>query len=295
MELRQLKYFLAIAKEGQVTRAAQNLNMAQPPLSMQLKALEEELGVVLFERTRKHMQLTQAGELLSIRAESIFHQLSETVTELKELHNGITGTLMIGSALSCSPLLPPRIQSFRAAYPKVKFRIWEGDPNGLTLRIAKREIDIGIIRLPLETEYDSNQFEIIKIKEESFVAILPPEWDPDRTNSDIQLADLQKMPFILLRSENATGTQDIIKEACRRIGFEPNVVCECSNISTILSIIKEGIGVTVLHKAIASSIHFPLSIKNLTGTSIRSEIALVYLKHRLLPRSVQLFINTFKE
>ncbi|MCU4760100.1 MULTISPECIES: LysR family transcriptional regulator [unclassified Bacillus (in: firmicutes)] len=293
MELRQLRYFLAIANEGQVTRAAQLLNMAQPPLSQQLKSLEDELGVTLFERSARRMQLTQAGELLRERAESILQMVTETFTEVRELHEGVIGTLKIGAAPSCSSLLPRQIQSFRIAYPKVKYRIWEGDPKGLTQRLQKRDIDLAITRFPLETDYDPALFEIIRLKEEPFLAILPYSLDLDRRASSIRLNDLAKMPFILLQSEKSTGTHDIIVEECRRLGFQPNVICECSSITTILNMVNEGVGVTVLHEAIVSNIQFPISVKKLTATSISSEICLIFLKNRLLPKGAQLFIESF--
>ncbi|MDQ6422022.1 LysR family transcriptional regulator [Paenibacillus sp. LHD-117] len=295
MELRQLRYFLAIANEGQVTRAAQVLNMAQPPLSQSLKSLEDELGVILFERNGRRMLPTQAGELLRTRAETIIHLVNETAQEMKELHEGVSGVLRIGSARSCSPFLPARIQQFRRAYPRMKFRLWEGDPNGLTQRIEKREIDLGLIRLPLETDYDPGMFTIRKLKEEPFVAVLPPEWDPDPSAIGIRLSDLSDKPFILLQSEKSTGTYDIVTGACEALGFTPNVVCECSSISSILAMVREGLGVTVLHEASVADQPHSLHIKRLTDAPIQSEVALIHLKDRILPRSVQLFIETFQD
>ncbi|MFC5468992.1 LysR family transcriptional regulator [Cohnella suwonensis] len=295
MELRQLRYFLAIAKEGQVTRAAQVLNMAQPPLSQQLKALEDELGVTLFERNGRRMLLTQAGELLRSRATSIIHLVSETEDEVKELHQGIRGILHIGSARSCSSFLPPRIQQYKLAYPGMTFRLWEGDPNGLSYRLERRELDLGLIRLPLETDLDPNLFTVEELRDEPFVAVLPPAWDTDPSNEDIRLYDLKDRPFILLRNEKSTGTHDIILKACRELGFAPNVVCECASISTMLSMVREGLGVTLLHESAARAYVSTLRVKRLTDTPVRTKVGLIYLKDRLLPRSVKLFMETFHD
>ncbi|MGV2805411.1 LysR family transcriptional regulator, partial [Clostridium perfringens] len=125
MDIRQLRYFLTIAQEGQITRAAKQLNMEQPPLSRQLKLMEEELGVLLFERSGKQLQLTHAGELLQNRAASLLNQFNETLTEVKEIHAGIRGMLSIGAVVSCISLLPQRIQIFRQQYPEVTFKIRE--------------------------------------------------------------------------------------------------------------------------------------------------------------------------
>ena len=132
MDIRQLRYFLAIAKEEQITRAAKALNMEQPPLSRQLRLMETELGVKLFDRVGKHLILTQAGYVLETRAKNLLHQLDETLVEVKEIDQGLRGTLAIGSAFSCVSLLPAKIKAFRTKYPLVSIKILEGDYVGTT-------------------------------------------------------------------------------------------------------------------------------------------------------------------
>src|SRR5690625_560482 len=117
MDIRQLRYFLAIAKEGQITRAAKTLNMEQPPLSRQLKLMEQELGVTLFERTGRELKLTEEGRVLQKKAKSIIHQLNDAMTEIQEINQGVRGTLSIGSVFSCVSLLPEKIKHFREMYP----------------------------------------------------------------------------------------------------------------------------------------------------------------------------------
>lgn len=111
MDIRQLRYFLEIAREGQITRAAKRLHMEQPPLSRQLKQMEKELGVTLFDRSGKRLELTRAGELLRQKAESLLQQFHESLNEVKELDEGVRGTLAIGAVVSCVSLLPPENQA----------------------------------------------------------------------------------------------------------------------------------------------------------------------------------------
>jgi DNA-binding transcriptional LysR family regulator len=127
MDMRQLKYFLTIAKEGQVTRAAKLLNMEQPPLSRQLKLMEEELGVKLFDRNGKGLKLTDSGELLKQKAESLLLQFDESIREVKGMEEGVRGVLSIGSVVSCISLLPKRIELFREKFPQLTYKISEGD------------------------------------------------------------------------------------------------------------------------------------------------------------------------
>ena len=139
VDIRQLRYFTAIAEEGQISLAAKKLNMAQPPLSQQLQLMEEELGVKLVERKRngKRMELTEAGRVLYEKAQSVLHLFRESIKEVKEIGEGLKGTLSIGVVPSCVSHLPNRIQCFHQRYPMVSFKIWGGDPYEIkkTLRM----------------------------------------------------------------------------------------------------------------------------------------------------------------
>lgn len=154
MDLRQLKYFLTIAQEGQITRAAKKLNMEQPPLSRQLKQMETELGVQLFDRRRNKLELTTAGQLLKVRAEQLLLQFNETMLEVKESDGNVQGTLTIGSVVSCVSLLSKPIEQFRKLHPQVKFRIMEGDHSYLSDKLEKRDVELVLARLPFESISD---------------------------------------------------------------------------------------------------------------------------------------------
>ena len=127
MDIRTIQYFLEVAKECNITRAAENLHMAQPPLSRQMRQLEEELGVELFDRSKKRLKLTEEGVLLRNRGEEILSMIDKTREEVSELKNGIGGTLYIGTVEGRGPsLLAQWISSFTGQYPQVHYELWNG-------------------------------------------------------------------------------------------------------------------------------------------------------------------------
>ena len=137
MDVKQLRYFSVIAEEGQVTRAAKKLHMAQPPLSQQLKLLEEELGVPLMDRNGRNMELTEAGKVLYTRARELLRRFDDTVIEVKEVGEGLKGLLSIGSVKTCFSYIPERISFFREQYPMVTFRLHEGGSFSFSYSVKK--------------------------------------------------------------------------------------------------------------------------------------------------------------
>lgn len=161
VDMRQLRYFLAIAHEGQITRAAKQLNMEQPPLSRQLKLIEQELGVVLFDRNGKRLQLTQAGEMLRNRALALMKQFEETITYVQELGEGVQGVLSIGAVVSCVSLLPSVLRKFTEKYPQVTFKIQEGDHFLLGELLENRDLEFIVTRLPFQSDFQSQHYSVL--------------------------------------------------------------------------------------------------------------------------------------
>jgi LysR family transcriptional regulator, salicylic acid-responsive activator of bsdBCD len=293
MDVRQLRYFLAIAKEKQITRAAKSLNMEQPPLSRQLKLMEEELGVALFERHGKQLNLTQAGQVLQERAESLLHQLNETITEIKEIEQGLQGTLSIGSVFSCISLLPQKIGDFHERYPHVIFKILEGDHVTLGEYLENRSIELVITRLPFESKYESDKYDILPLPSDPFVAVIPHKWNFSRES--ILLQDIADIPLLALKSDTTVRMNEKIVNECRRFGFEPNIICECSSVAIIMALVVEGIGATIVPKSVMSS--FPMlevNMLDIPETTFQSEVGIVWLRNRYLSKSARSFIDTFR-
>lgn len=295
MDLRQLRYFLAIAEEGQVTRAARKLNMEQPPLSRQLRQLEDELGVALFDRSGRRMTLTPAGERLRIRAERLLRDVREMIVEVKELHEGISGMLSIGAVVSCVSLLPPKIKQFREAYPGVTFKITEGDHQLLGERLASRAVELVVARLPFEAPDDASEYEILPLPSDPFAVVMPENWLPDPAPQSIRLRELADRPFLTLRTDRTKAMHERIMAECRRHGFEPRIIAECSSVAVISSLVTTGLGIALLPMSVLASFP-PAGTKavKLADTALSSEIGILWLKNRYLSRSARLFIDSFR-
>ncbi|WP_138493596.1 LysR family transcriptional regulator [Paenibacillus pinistramenti] len=295
MDLRQLRYFLAVAEEGKVTGAARRLNMEQPPLSRQMKLLEEELGVSLFDRSGKRLNLTHAGELLRRRAELLLRQFQETIEEVQEMDDGIHGTLSIGSVVSCFSLLPQRIERFHELYPRVTFRIHEGDHFLLGEQLEKRNIELVVARLPFEAASEPDRYAVLSLPSDPYVALLPGSWPQMAEDRRIEIEALAEYPFLSLKSDLTIGMHELVLKTFREAGYEPNILCECSSVAIILALVAAGIGAAILPKSVIAS--FPLTsieVYELTHTPLYSEVGLIWIKDRYLSRIARNFIETFR-
>ncbi|WP_054022934.1 LysR family transcriptional regulator [Bacillus sp. FJAT-28004] len=295
MDMRQLKYFLTIAQEGQVTRAAKLLNMEQPPLSRQLKQMEEELGVKLFERNGKGLILTDSGELLKQKAESLLLQFDESLREVKGMEEGVRGVLSIGSVVSCISLLPQNIELFRDKYPQVTFKISEGDHFYLGEQLEKRAIDLVIARLPFEAQKHPQQYSIMPLPSDPFVAVIPSSWPEYEGKESLCMKELAQFPFLTLKTDRTTRMHEQVVNECKRHGFVPNIICECSSVAIIMSLIACGIGATVFPKSVMSS--FPSTVVkmlDIEDADFQSDVGILWLKDHYLSKRAQQFIESFR-
>jgi len=294
MDIRQLRYFLAIAKEGQITRAAKALNMEQPPLSRQLKLMEQELGVILFDRNGNKLMLTPAGELLRRKAETIIQHLNETMQEVKELDEGINGVLSIGSVVSCISLVPPKIELFRQTYPEVTFKIWEGDHFLLGSHLETRQIELIVARLPFESDAGSDRYSILPLPSDPFVAVVPRKWIGQSAKKTMQMSELASFPLLTLKTDKTIGMHEKVMNECRRHGFEPKVICECSSVAIIMALVEAGIGATVFPESVMSSFPLPnIRVLTISDADFHSDVGLLWLKDRYLSKIARHFIDMF--
>ncbi|MCP1121999.1 LysR family transcriptional regulator [Bacillus sp. 3103sda1] len=292
MDIRQLRYFLIIAEEGQISRAAKKLHMAQPPLSQQLRLMEEEIGTVLLERKRngKTMELTEAGEILYKKARNILNLFEESILEVKEAGEGIRGSLSIGIVVSCVSYLPKRIQYLHENYPMISFKLRGGDPVELSKQLENRNIELAIVRLPLEMEGLS----MIPLETESFVFVVPKDWGDFHSKEAIQMKEIEDVPLLLVHRTKGEGLYERIIEECERFEFQPNILCECPDINILLSLVEAGIGASILPKSAVSAFrNIGIRVLDILDSSLQSEIALVWLKQRYLSKAARRFIELF--
>ncbi|WP_257008283.1 LysR family transcriptional regulator [Bacillus sp. FJAT-45350] len=291
IDIKQLRYFLTIANEGQITKAAKKLHMAQPPLSYQLKLLEQEIDMPLFERNKKQMELTPAGKLLYKKALELIDKFDETMVEVKELKEGLRGTLIIGFVKSCFSYLPERIRHFQYNYPDVNFQLRDGDPYFIGELLRNREIDVGIVRTPL----DMQGFSSIELPKESFVAVIPKEWRKDTFDKTIMVKDLENLPLLILQRISGAGFYEMINEECEKHGFLPNIICQCPDSNILLNLAASGIGVTIIPESMILPFHrHNLNTYRIEDFSLVSEAAVIWSKEQYLSKVIAHFIDTFR-
>ena len=174
MDIKQLTYFIAIVEEGTITHAANKLHMAQPPLSTQLKLLEDELGTKLLERGARKIKLTDAGKILYKRAKHIVEITNSTTKEIEEFRKGIQGTLRLGTISSSGTvLLSKRVIDFNKKYPNIKFEIHEGNTYELIEKINSGIIEVGIVRTP----FNSQNLECLFLEFEPMIAVMSYDYN----------------------------------------------------------------------------------------------------------------------
>jgi DNA-binding transcriptional LysR family regulator len=241
MDLRQLRYFTVLAETLNFHRAAERLHMSQPPLSVAIRKLEEELGAALFERGPRGVRLTAAGIAALGPARSALMQVEQVSEVVRQDAAGTTGRLSIGFIGSAiGELLPRIVRPFREAWPAVELALEEMNSVEIVRAIAARELDVGLVRLPV---MDDSPVKIDVVEQDALVAVVPQGAVPDKTKT-VKLSDLAAHPFILYRPVSVL--QATIRLACQRAGFAPSVAQEATQVQTILSLVQSGLGVALV-------------------------------------------------
>lgn len=249
MNFRQLTYFVAVAEELHFGRAAERLDMAQPPLSRQIKQLEEELGAILFNRGRSAITLTQAGERLLARGKSILAQMEDTRLEVRRLGQGAEGRLRIGFVGSATfGILPNIIKSFRANYPDVNLSLIPMNNAQLHRALVSREIDVAFARPALQDA----EFVTRELLEEKLILALPDVVDTGgRTVA--KLERLQTHNLILYPEYPRPSYADFVLNACEAAGFTVPMRVWCMDLQTALGLVSVGEGVCIVPESVANA------------------------------------------
>jgi DNA-binding transcriptional LysR family regulator len=247
MELRHLRYFVAVAEEGHVTRAAARLGIQQPPLSQQIRALETELEVQLFRRKPRGVELTPAGEALLAEARIVLNGAEHAITAARRAARGEAGRLGLGftSSASFHPLVPRLIREFREASPLVSLTLEEAGTAELVDGLRAERIDAAFVRSPIGPAADLT---IRSVLEEEMVAVLPAghRLAASTTTARLPLIALESETFILYRRPLGPGLYDAIIAACQRAGYSPRIGQEAPRMLATLSLVAAGLGVTLI-------------------------------------------------
>ncbi len=248
MELRHLRYFVAVAEELHFGRAAERLFIAQPPLSQQIQQLERELGVLLFARTSRRVQLTPAGEVFLDEARRTLAGLEAGANAARRAARGETGWLGIGFAASATyDLLPTVLHDYRAAYPEVQLSLRELNAAEQALALRDKSIHVGLARPAIE----GTDLETHALLEEPYLVALPAA-HPRVGERDIALASLAEEPFVSFPEAPAPSYAQAVRAACEGAGFTPRIAQEVREMQTAISLVVAGVGITLLP---ASVIH----------------------------------------
>lgn len=245
MELRHLRYFVAVAEELHFGRAAARLGISQPPLSQQIQALEEELGVCLFERTNRRVALSTVGELFLPEARAVLAQLDRAVDVARRARQGELGELKVGftSSAPFTSTIPRAIQAFRLACPQVHLDLRELSSRGVAEAVAAGLLQVGMLR-PLDPLPVG--LEALELFVEPLVAVLPAGHPLAARDDGIALAELAGEAFVFFPRSFGTGLYDQLLELARGAGFAPRIVQEASEAMTLIGLVATGLGVTVL-------------------------------------------------
>lgn len=264
MTLKQLEYFLTIAETESITQAAEILHVSQPPLSLQLKALEDEFGVPLFERTKRGLVITQSGRLLAQRAQDIFDLIDQTVNEVRSKAALPRAAIRLGTVNSVSNrLIPPWIYTYNCTYPNVDIQVSEASTTDILFSLDDRKIDLGIVREP----FNKSRYNCRLIRDEAlsghdydcFVALAHPNFYVGFQGDTIPLVELRDFPLLLHRRYISMFTK-----YCKTCGFIPNITCKNNDVMSLLSWARAGIGIAVLP--------YSSSLLNMDSTLVRKEI-----------------------
>jgi len=285
MELRTLRYFITVAQELNITRAAEKLNMSQPPLSNQIRGLEEELGVPLFIRGKRRLTLTDEGSLLLRRAVQLLDLEEKTRQELTTMKSGMSGTIFLGLVEGRAPYLTARwIAGFREEFPLVRYSLWNGSSDDVLDRLHKGLADLAVIAAP----YDTEHLEGFPVGREPWVAIIPRKHPLAQLPGDqLPLARLVGQPLIVPTRKSRI---EAIRKWFGEIGAEPNIFCEMSNYVDAVALAEQGVGISIFPQTTYTPNDLVVS-KVVTQPARQAEYVLVWSKTQHPSGLVQAFID----
>jgi DNA-binding transcriptional LysR family regulator len=273
MELRHLLYFKTVAEQLHFRNAALKLFISQPPLSRQIKELEDELGVLLFTRKNKRVALTDAGKYFQGEVDAIFARLEESKSMVQQIHKSESGELRIGyiSSVYQSHLADVLI-AMRDVFPHVKTNLFEIPTLMQIKALEQGGLDVGILRAPVR----SSQLKVQTLFFDPFMVVIPDTGLGFETQIDLA-GYLKNSPFIFFNKDFAPGYNDKLVEICGRLGFNPQIVHEANNVHSILQLIEAGLGVSILPCSLRQQYgYLKVSFIELENIPVNTEVVLAY-------------------
>ncbi len=275
MELRHLRYFVTVAEELHFGRAAIRLSIVQPSLSQQIQQLEKELGFPLLYRTKRFVELTDAGKVFLVEAKHVLAQVQEAKRAAQRAYRGEMGRLVVGYISSSTyDLLPMMLRVYRERFPEVEVALRELTTQEQVRALEEEYIHLGLLRLPISAPMVNVEI----VRQEPIVCVLPED-HPLARHEEVAVSLLADEPFVLQSSNRGGGYYVQLMKLCLASGFSPNVIQEVTEMHTIVSLVTAGMGVSLV----------PLSTRNLRsqgvvyrvleGTTTLTEMAVAWLRN----------------
>ena len=250
MNFKQLEYFAAVAEAKSISGAARELHVAQPPISRQLALLEDELGVCLFLRTNRGVELTEAGRCLYQQSQDMFQSLRAMADSVRDVEAGVRGQLKLGIIYSDVQIATSLLKEYHKRFPQVELYVRMGVPDELLESLGRGELHALLLRG--QPDRGRGLREVV-LGEEPVELVMCPETDPAPGQEAVPLEALQDVPMCLLRGDDLWGySRDLLRE-CRRAGFAPNVVCHCYDTPMEMQMVQAGFGVGFLPRSVVAA------------------------------------------
>ena len=290
MELRHLRYFVTVAEELHFGRAALRLSIVQPSLSQQIRQLEDELGFPLLYRTKRYVELTDAGKVFLVEARHVLAQVQEAKRAAQRAYRGEVGRLVIGYISSSTyDLLPVMLRVYRERFPAVDVALRELTTPEQLRALEEENIQVGLLRLPISAPL----LNVEVVRREPIVCVLP-EQHPLAIHERIEASLLANEPFVLQASQRGAGYYAQLMNLCLASGFSPNVIQEVTEMHTIVSLVAAGMGVSLVPLSSQNIRSQGVVYRELEGTPTLTEMAVAWRRdaHSSL---VQNFLSVARE
>lgn len=282
VELRHIRYFLAVAEEGSFTKAALRVGIGQPPLSLQIKDLEAEVGTQLFHRTAHGAELTEAGEAFRAVVAPMPGQAASAIRAAQRAARGETGALALGSIGSgvVNPLVSSAIRGFRRSFPEVELRLEEASSGVLAAHVRDGRLAAAILR---PNRGDSGDLRLYTLAEDALLAVLPSGHRLAEGGGGVALADLAEETILITAREIGAGLYDTVAGACRAAGFEPRFDESAPQIATLLALVAAEFGVSILPASMRRFVVPGVEFRELSGEPASLSLSLAIRRDERSP------------
>lgn len=285
MNFLQLQYFAAVVEEGSISQAARKLNISQPPLSMQIKNLEEEYGVKLFERGSRHIRLTESGELLYGYAVRMLEMQKAAEDDLRSVKAGQKASLRLGiiSSGECPELLSG-LSDFQKLHPDVTFRIFDRNTFELQQDIEKQRIDLAVIRTPFQTAH----IEAVTLRKENFYVVGTEKILKPLRRKKVTFKELQDLPLMMYRR-----WEDTIRQAFDRAEIHPHFTLISDDARTCVQWAEAGIGAALVPASV-QALKPSLPYRVLEEPNMETEVCLIRRTDRQISETAEQLFSFFR-